>query len=426
VTRRIFLTIVAVTTLAVVLFGVPLAILVNRRIHDDAVIELQRAASAAAVALPRDIADGRPIELPGRDPGLRLALYDAGGRLVAGSGPAQADPVVLATADGDVHDGVVGRERVVAMPLPSDVGAHRVVRAAEPRSEVRDRELRTWLGMVGLGVFAVGLAAVAGALLARRLSRPVVALRDASVRLGEGDFTLTAPHSGIPELDDAAAALTTTAHRLGATIERERAFAADASHQLRTPLASLRLAVENELVAPRPDPTVALHDVLRDVDRLDETVTSLLALARETSRPRDPVEVDGLVREAAARWQRPVNASGRMLRVDVTRRVAPVLASPMAVATILDVLLDNALHHGSGGISISVAAAARSSVAVVVEDEGTIGVPDGALFARRSSHARDHGIGLALARSLAEAEGLRLVLATRQPTAFELILPGTA
>jgi signal transduction histidine kinase len=254
----------------------------------------------------------------------------------------------------------------------------------------------------------------------------VVALRDASVRLGEGDFTLTAPHSGIPELDDAAAALTTTAHRLGATIERERAFAADASHQLRTPLASLRLAVENELVAPRPDPTVALHDVLRDVDRLDETVTSLLALARETSRPRDPVEVDGLVREAAARWQRPVNASGRMLRVDVTRRVAPVLASPMAVATILDVLLDNALHHGSGGISISVAAAARSSVAVVVEDEGTIGVPDGTLFARRSSHARDHGIGLALARSLAEAEGLRLVLATRQPTAFELILPGTA
>jgi len=95
-----------------------------------------------------------------------------------------------------------------------------------------------------------------------------------------------------------------------------------------------------------------------------------------------------------------------------------------------NILFDSAgqayVAGATGSFNFPLAAAARSSVAVVVEDEGTIGVPDGTLFARRSSHARDHGIGLALARSLAEAEGLRLVLATRQPTAFELILPGTA
>ena len=424
-TRRIFLTIVAVTTLAVVLFGVPLAILVNRRIHDDAVIELQRAASAAAVALPRSGAGAPPVTLPS-ERGLRLALYDAAGTLVAGSGPAQADAVVQATRDGTVHDGIVGDQRVVALPLPRDEPDHRVIRVAEPRREVRERALRTWLAMLGLGAFAVALAAVAGALLARRLTRPVFALRDASVRLGQGDFTLTAPHSGIPELDEAADALTTTAQRLGRTIERERAFAADASHQLRTPLASLRLALENELVSPRPDPTLALQDALHDVDRLDDTVTSLLALARETSPPRAPVDVDAVVQAAADRWQRPISESGRALQVDVARRLAPVLASSTAVGTILDVLLDNALRHGSGEITISVAPAARASVAVVVGDEGTIRVPDEALFARRSPQARDHGIGLALARSLAEAEGLRLLLAARSPTAFELVVPGPA
>jgi signal transduction histidine kinase len=410
VTRRIFLTIVATTVLAVLLFGVPLAIVVNRRVHDDAVIELQRAAFSKAAAPASVVSDSS----------ITVGVYDASGHKVAGEGPPVADTIVAAAAGGGVHDGVVGGERVVAVPVP---GAGGVVRAAEPRGEVRHRELMTWLAMVGLGILAVAMAAGAGALLARRLTRPVRRLRDASVRLGDGDFTVEAPQSGVAELDDVARALTATSRRLGTSVERQRTFAADASHQLRTPLASLRLALENELADPRPDPKLALRDALEDVDRLDATVTNLLALARDPGPPRTPVAVEELVDGAEARWRGALAAQGRSLQVAVAPGTAPVVVSTAAVSTVLDVLLDNALQHGVGMVTLSGGPAPRAGVVLVVGDEGEVTVPDGALFAPRPDGGRRHGIGLALARSLAEAEDLRLLLARRRPTAFELVLP---
>jgi signal transduction histidine kinase len=422
-TRRIFLTILAATVLAVVLFGVPLAIVVDRRIHDDAVIELERAASAAAVALPPGLDTAGPIRLPPTESGIRLAVYDRAGRLVTGDGPAVADTVVAATADGRVHDGVVGGERVVAMPLRGEQQPAGAVRAAEPRGEVRSRALRTWLAMAGLGALAVAVAGAAGALLARRLTRPVRRLRDASVRLGQGDFAGTAPHSGIAELDEAAGALSATARRLGTVVERERAFAADASHQLRTPLASLRLAVENELADPRPDPTLALRDALVDIDRLDDTIRNLLALARDTPGDRGPIALDAVIGDAATRWRGLLAAAGRTLRVDVDPGTTPVIASAVAVSTVLDVLLENALRHGAGAVTITARPAPPAGAVVSVGDEGEVTAPDEVLFARRSPDARDHGIGLSLARTLAQAEGLRLLVASRRPSAFELVLP---
>ncbi|HEY1280319.1 MAG TPA: HAMP domain-containing sensor histidine kinase, partial [Acidimicrobiales bacterium] len=335
-TRRIFLTIVATTALAVVLFGVPMAIVVNRRVHDDAVIELQRAAfDRAAAVSPSSINSGH-VELPPTGSAIAVGIYDSDGTKVGGAGPASADELVAAAAQGGIHDGIVGSERVIAVPLPGEDGPGGVVRAAEPRSEVRMRELKTWLAMAGVGVLAVAVAAGAGALLARRLTRPVRRLRDASVRLGEGDFTVVAPPSGVAELDDVGGALTATARRLGATIERERTFAADASHQLRTPLASLRLALENELTSPRADPRLALREALADVDRLDATVTDLLALAREPLPPRNPVAVEALVEGAETRWRHVLAANGRTLQVDVQPGTAPVVVSAVAVSTVLD------------------------------------------------------------------------------------------
>jgi signal transduction histidine kinase len=407
-----------------VLFGVPMAIVVNRRVHDDAVIELQRAAFDTAAAVPPSSIGTGPVEVAPNESSIDIGIYDSNGAKVGGAGPATADEIVAAAATGGIHDGVVGSERVIAVPLPGTGTSRGVVRAAEPRSEVRQRELRTWLAMAGVGAVAVAIAAGAGALLARRLTRPVRRLRDASVRLGEGDFTVVAPPSGVAELDDVGGALTATARRLGATIERERTFAADASHQLRTPLASLRLALENELASPRDDPRLALREALGDVDRLDATVTNLLALAREPRPPRNPVPVEDLVEGAESRWRHVLAANGRGLQVDVAPGTSSVVVSAAAVSTVLDVLLDNALHHGAGVVTISGGPAPRDGVVLIVGDEGEVTLPDGTLFAPRAADGRHHGIGLALARSLAEAEGLRLLLARRRPTAFELVLPG--
>jgi signal transduction histidine kinase len=166
-----------------------------------------------------------------------------------------------------------------------------------------------------------------------------------------------------------------------------------------------------------------LRDALEDVDRLDATVTNLLALARDPGPPRTPVAVEELVDGAEARWRGALAAQGRSLQVAVAPGTAPVVVSTAAVSTVLDVLLDNALQHGVGMVTLSGGPAPRAGVVLVVGDEGEVTVPDGALFAPRPDGGRRHGIGLALARSLAEAEDLRLLLARRRPTAFELVLP---
>ena len=151
---------------------------------------------------------------------MHLALYDTGGRLIAGSGPAQPDQVVRAAADGTVHDGHVGDELVVAVPVAHDDQIRGELRASEASDEATDLTYHTWIAMGALAVTVVVMATVAGSLLARRLTRPVQRLRDAAVRLGEGDFTVTPPMSGVAELDDAASALATTAQRLGDLVER--------------------------------------------------------------------------------------------------------------------------------------------------------------------------------------------------------------
>ncbi|MBO0840573.1 MAG: sensor histidine kinase, partial [Sciscionella sp.] len=122
-------------------------------------------------------------------------------------------------------------------------------------------------------------------------------------------------------------------------------------------------------------------------------------------------------------WQRQLVERGRALRLDVDPTLPAVRVSVEAARQVLTVLLDNALVHGTGTVTVRVRDA-EQAVAIDVADEGTVlGVEEERLFARRSTPGSGHGIGLALARSLAEAEGGRLVLASREPTTFTLLLP---
>ena len=424
-TRRIFLTILAVAVATVILFGVPLAIAVDRRNSDDALLELQRIGSAAASQLPDDFASA-DVRLPVVEPEVHLALYDAGGRLVAGTGPATADRIVSAVTDGAVHQGYVGDELVVALPVAHEDRVVGALRSSEPTDEASDRTHRTWLAMSALAAFVALIAAAAGLLLSRHLTRPVQRLRDAALRLGDGDFTVEAPMSGVAELDAAASALSTTAHRLGDLVERERAFTADASHQLRTPLTSLRLVLEGEIAQPRPDPTLALHDALTDVDRLEATLTDLLALARDTVTDRRTADLASVLHDREPAWRARLAAAGRSLSVRVDEGTPPVRVSATALLTVLDVLVDNAVHHGRGAVTIDVTPAPPTGARIAIADEGRLQVDPDTLFERRSSQAAGHGIGLALARSLAHAEGAALRLARTAPTTFEVLIAATA
>jgi signal transduction histidine kinase len=265
------------------------------------------------------------------------------------------------------------------------------------------------LGAVAAAI--IGMAALAAALLARRLATPLERLAVSARRLGEGDFSARAAPANIPEVDAAAAALATTAQRLEDLIARERAFTADASHQLRTPLQALR--IELEALELRGDASPELRAALAEVDRLQATIETLLSVARDAPRDRPATDLRPLLAQTRERWSGPLAQMARPLRI-VERAAAPVaLASADVVGEILDVLVSNAVEHGGGPVTITL----RDTgdwLAIDVSDEGDGIAPEtGDVFARGVGGG--HGIGLALARSLADAEGARLALTRAGP-----------
>jgi signal transduction histidine kinase len=425
VTRRILATILAVTTLGVALFGVPLALAVRRLYEQEAVVRLEREAAEAAIAVPASFAQtGDPVELPEPGAGIGLGLYGQNGAKVSGQGPDRADDSVSAALRGDVRAGRESGALVVAVPLTFEEKVYAALRATVPHRTVDARVHRAWLAM---GALALGALATAGALAwrqSRRLSRPVVALAEAATRLGHGDFSVRAAASGVAEVDAAADALNATAGRIGELVARERAFSADASHQLRTPLTRLRLRLESTLAAPGADHAEAIGAALGDIDHLEATVEELLALARDVGPPRERLDVPALLAEVEGRWHGTLAVAGRPLRVVVESGLPPVDASTAALRHVLDVLIENAAEHGAGTVTVR-ARPTAGALAVDVADEGPGPSPSGGdLFRRRSESAHGSGIGLALARSLADAEGGRLVLSRPGPApCFTVLLP---
>jgi signal transduction histidine kinase len=421
VRRRIITLTVLCAVLAIGLFGVPLAVGAAWYHLDDQRRELQRTAEQATIAVSAtQLNRTDPPELPATRSGVVLGLYDASGRRIGGSGPLVADGAVRGARQGRIASGQTAGDLVVAVPVAQNESVVAVVRAAVPRTAVDRRIVETWVVMLVCGGLAIMLTWLLARRYAGRLAEPLEELSAGAQRLGDGDFSVRTRRSGIPEIDSAGASLDATAERLGTLLERERAFSADASHQLRTPLTVLRLRLESALDVPGKDPYVSIKSAIEAADRLDRTILDLLALARDTPREGSPIDLAALLAEVRAAHA----GLGRHWRVEVEPDLPPCTARAPAVRQILDVLVDNAVRHGSGTVTLRVRDAG-GAVAVDVADEGPEITRDpDELFRRRTSAAGGHGIGLAMARSLAEAEGGRLVLGRPAPPTFTLLLPG--
>jgi len=191
----------------------------------------------------------------------------------------------------------------------------------------------------------------------------------------------------------------------------------------RNPLTGLRLGLEVALEDPAQDPRAAISTAIEDTERLQRTIEDLLKLARDTTRTTDTLDLGPLLQEVTDSWSRPLATRGRTLRVSRGEDLPTARASAAAVRQVLSVLLDNAAGHGSGTVTVAVRDAG-DALAIDVSDQGS-GVAVGAeeLFTRRAEGAVGHGIGLALARSLAEAEGGRLSLTRPVPPTFTLFVP---
>jgi signal transduction histidine kinase len=299
------------------------------------------------------------------------------------------------------------------------------VRAARSDDAVDERVHRVWFALGALAGGVIAAAALAASVLGRRLARPLERLATSARRLGDGDFAVPFPASGVGEVDAVGAALDTTAKRLDDLVTRERAFSVDASHQLRTPLAALRLELE-AIELDRPS-TPELTAALGQVDRLQATVDTLLKAARDTPQRPGHTDLEALLEDARERWHAKLAARGRPLRTLLCASSPVAAAAPGVVSEVVDVLISNAYQHGAGAVTVTVRDAA-GWLAVDVADEGAglTGETED-VFTRRSQAAEGHGIGLPLARSLAHAEGGRLTVTNVRPgPVFTLLLQRAA
>ena len=305
----------------------------------------------------------------------------------------------------------------VAVPVAADERVIGVIRAEQSTaaSDARTRKILALLGGLALGVIAIGAAI--GWILAGRLARPVRLLRDAAVQLGDGDFTIDVPRSRVPELDEAAQAMTATALRLDDLVTRERAFSADASHQLRTPLAGLRAAIETELEFPRPDPTIVLHEAISDIDRLERTITELLTIARTSNIATSPVTLADVLADVESTWQRRFAGANRALAIAPARYTPTIKGNAPMLRHALDVLLDNALRHGAGEVCIT-HTITDDTVTVTISDNGhgfASGTEPPDDLNSSNTPGSIHGLGLPLAQRLIDAMPGRLTIAHGGP-----------
>lgn len=440
--RRIVALAVVGSTLALVLFGLPLAAATARYLMTEERYRLQNEARVIAGQVAPALDDERAPVLPPVDDDMTVAVYDFDRHRVAGTGPDDLDGELGAVFEG--RGRLVRSDDQLIVAVPVTRGDHLVgaVRTASDDTRLHRRVALIWAGMAGLAMLSVGAVGLVARWQARRLAAPLSAMADSAGRLGDGDFSVRVPPADIAEIDSLGRALNTTAGRLDDLIARERAFSAEASHQLRTPLAGLRLRLEAALDGDPVELPAAVRAAIGDADRVERTIDELLTLARRGGGGvgggdggAEPTDVRGLLDEARRGWSGRPDVGGRPLVLDVETDLPASLASAAAVRHVLHVLLDNAAAHGSGTVSVtarSVTAPAGEALAIDVGDEGTgIEVSEAEIFARRASdadgrgagHGAGHGIGLALARRLAEAEGGRLRLARPVPPVFTILLP---
>ncbi|MGV9851433.1 sensor histidine kinase [Streptomyces sp. NPDC003442] len=423
--QRVMRVAVVAVLVALLLLATPLALGIQTSFFADERDELERAALAAAVHVPPFVVGGH-VELPAHERGVDVGVYDLSGRRRDGRGPRRADATAREARKGIVVRGHVGHQLVVAVPLSTQEQVIGTVRASSGTAGVWHRVVLAWLGLAGLALVALATAVVVARRQARTLSAPLEALSAKAGAVADGDFTARAEGSAIAEIDQVARTQNTMVDHLTRWLEHERHFTSNASHQLRTPLAGLQLGLEAAAGDPDADPRAALTEALDQARHLQRTVDEVLRLARATPRPAVPTTARPAAEVAEGverRWHGRFAAAGRRLGLVAEPGGEGLRIPDRTAEQILDVLLDNALRHGRGAVRITVRELGGAT-AVDVSDEGSPALDRRTLFQRgATTSAAGRGIGLTLARELAETAGGRLTLARSNPTTFTLLLP---
>jgi signal transduction histidine kinase len=406
VRRRLINSTLAVVLVVIAVFGVSLVIVETRTISSSAQESVDSEAVRLVSIVDSRLIGGEPVNpdiLAEQSGAKRYALIEIPGRAPIEIGTRPEGSVIRGSAEGERGE---------------------TVTVEESRSTVTAEVGRTLLIIGAVALLAVVAAVLLAVRQANRLTSPLTDLAETAERLGSGDPRPRHKRYGVPELDRVADVLDASAERIARMLTAERRLAADASHQLRTPLTALSMRLEEVAVADnletvKEEATIALTQV----ERLTDVVERLLTNSRD---PRTgsaiAFDLDEVVKQQIEEWRPAYRSAGRAI-VRSGKQGMRAVGTPGAVAQVLAALIENSLMHGGGTVALRTRVTGNQSV-IEVTDEGP-GVPadlGARIFERTISGRNSTGIGLAVARDLAEADGGRLELLQQQPPVFALFL----
>ncbi|MEV6161762.1 HAMP domain-containing sensor histidine kinase [Streptomyces sp. NPDC052052] len=313
---------------------------------------------------------------------------------------------------------------VVASPVVRDGDVVAVVVIDSPTSEMRARTLRGWL-VIAVGEIVAMLVAVGAAIrLTGWVLLPVRTLDAATHDIASGRMrSRVVASGGPPELRRLARSFNEMADNVEDVLEQQRAFVADASHQLRNPLAALLLRIEL-LALELPEGNEEIASVRTEGKRLGQVLDDLLdlALAEHSAADLMLTDIGALTEERVASWRAVAEEKGVRLTADGASAVT-AWADPIALSSALDAIIDNALKFTPVGEEVLVTVAVgRDDVTVVVADGGPGLTPQemdrvGDRFWRSTQHqnVQGSGLGLSISQALLAAGGGSIGYAAHEP-----------
>jgi signal transduction histidine kinase len=315
------------------------------------------------------------------------------------------------------------RRLVVASPVIRDGDVVAVVVTDSPTGELRSRTLHGWL-WIGAGEIAAMLLALGAALrLTGWVLKPVRVLDATTHDIATGRLkSRVAAAGGPPELRRLARSFNEMADNVEDVLEQQRAFVADASHQLRNPLSALLLRIEL-LALELPEGNEEIASVRTEGKRLAQVLDDLLdlALAEHAEADLCLTDIGELAQERVAAWGPVADSKG--VRLTGTCPATTAWADPIALSSALDAVIDNALKFTPEGESVEVLVASNGETSrVVVTDRGP-GLTDeelarvGDRFWRSAGHqnVKGSGLGLSISRALLSAGGGSIAYARHEP-----------
>ncbi|MER5771730.1 ATP-binding protein [Streptomyces sp. NPDC001985] len=408
--RRLINSTLAVVLVVIAVFGISLVLVETRTISESAQERVESEAIRLASIVDGLLIGGEPVNpaiLAEQGAAKRYALIEIPGRAPIEIGERPTGGVLTGRARGEQNE---------------------LVTVEEPRSAITREVGESLLIISGVAVIAIVAAILLAVRQANRLASPLTDLAESAERLGRGDPRPRHRRYGVPELDRVADVLDASAERIARMLTAERRLAADASHQLRTPLTALSMRLEE--ISATDDPATVKEEAniaLTQVERLTDVVERLLTNSRD---PRTgsaiAFDLDEVVKQQMAEWRSAYRSAGRAL-VCSGKQGMRAVGTPGAVAQVLAALIENSLMHGGGTVALRTRVTGNQSV-IEVTDEGP-GVPadlGARIFERSISGRNSTGIGLAVARDLAEADGGRLEMLQQHPPVFALFLSRVA